>query len=281
LARSPMNPDYSPETTTTTNGGTAVGAPRLTSFYSECKGRPADGAGGPGKWSLPMVTGAQVYDEAVDRWVHQGIVLEDFLLNEGPRRTAGGRWVMTGEDHEGRTRIALSDAEDPSLAVWRTVPVPRGEGPIFKNEASWFQRPDGTLTLFLRDDGRSRRIWLALSDDEGETWSTPRPTDLSDATAKCNAGRLSCGVYYIVSNPNPSRQRIPLTIALSSDGITFEDMAVLRDEPTSTRLAGRYKDAGYQYPNALEHDGLLHVIHSVNKEDVEVTSVPVAQLLAR
>ncbi|MHB0856848.1 MAG: hypothetical protein ACYC5M_04685, partial [Anaerolineae bacterium] len=49
LARSPMNTDYSPETTTTTNGGTAVGAPRLTSFYSECKGRPADGAGGPGK----------------------------------------------------------------------------------------------------------------------------------------------------------------------------------------------------------------------------------------
>ncbi|MHB1295005.1 MAG: exo-alpha-sialidase [Anaerolineae bacterium] len=280
LAQSPMNAEHSPEATTCTNGGTAVGTSRLVSFYSECKGTGPDHPGSDSKWVAPMVTGVQVHDDARDAWEHLGIVLEDYLLNEGPRRTAGGRWIMTGEDHYGRTRIALSDADDPAAPVWRAVSVPRGEGPRYKNEASWLQRPDGTLALFLRDDGRTHRLWLSTSADEGETWSTPLPTNLSDATSKCNVGRLSNGTYYLVWNPNPRGERIPLAVALSDDGINFDRMAVLRESATLPRLSGRFKGPGYQYPNALEHEGALHVIHSVNKEDVEVAGVALATLMA-
>jgi hypothetical protein len=272
LARAPMNPTRY-ETTTAINGGTALGSWRLTSFYSEYKGRPADGAGGSGKWSLPVITGAQTYDPAPKVWFHHGALLEDFLLNEGPRRTARGRWLMTGEDHEGRTRIALSDSLDPVDRSWRVVGVPQGAGPRFKNEPSWFQRPDGSLALFLRDDGGSRRLWLAESHNEGLTWSVPRPTNFPDATAKCHVGQLPDGTYFILSNPNPSGLRIPLTIALSSDGYVFDRMAILRNEPTAPRLPGRFKGPGYQYPHALGYGGALHVIHSVNKEEIEVTSV--------
>ena len=278
LAQAPMNPDSHPETTTVINGGTAVGAPRLTSFYSEYKGRVSDGAGGTGKWSLPVVTGVRTYDQMVDRWTHRGIVLEDFLLNEGPRRAASGRWIMTGEDHAGCTRVAYSDAPDPADPAWQVASVPKGEGNRFKNEVSWLQRPDGTLALFMREDGQSRRIWLSESRDDGLTWSTPSPTNLPDATAKCNVGQLSDGSYYCISNPHPGGQRIPLTVALSGDGAIFDRLAVLRDKPTTPRLSGRFKGPGYQYPNAIEHAGQLHVIYSVNKEDVDLLSVDLEEL---
>ncbi len=279
LSRAPMNPAGHAETTTVINGGTAVGAPRLTAYYSEYKGRPQDGAGGTGKWSLPMVTGVQVYDPA-EGWTHRGAVLEDFLLNEGPRRTSQGRWIMTGEDHAGRTRIAYSDAHDPADPEWQVVGVPRGEGPIYKNEVSWFQRPDGSLALFMRDDGDSRRIWLAESVDHGVAWPSPRPTNLSDATSKCCVGQLGDGTYYCIWNPNPTGRRIPLAIALSADGRRFDRVAILRDEDTSPRLPGRFKGPGYQYPNAISHEGRLHLIYSVNKEDVEVLSVSLTDLEA-
>jgi len=278
LAEAPVNPQVYPETTTVINGGTAIGAPFLTSFYSEYRGRVADGAGGEGKWSLPLVTGVHLRDPQHGYWRHLGVLLEDLLLTEGPRRTANGRWLMTGEDHRGRTRVAYSDAEDPADPSWRVVGVPKGEGPCFKNEPSWFQRPDGKLALFLRDDGGSRCLWLSESTDEGETWSVPRPTNFPDATAKCHVGQLNDGTYYCISNPNPSGERIPLTIALSSDGMVFDRMAILRDEPTAPRLPGRFKAPGYQYPHSLQYLGKLYVIYSRNKEDVEVLSIDVQEL---
>jgi len=84
LARAPMLGDA---TTTAINGGTAVGSAKLVSFLSEYKGRPRDGAGGTGKWSLPLHTAAQVYDPWTGIWHAAPAYLEDYLLNEGPRRT--------------------------------------------------------------------------------------------------------------------------------------------------------------------------------------------------
>ncbi|MCE5257910.1 MAG: exo-alpha-sialidase [Chloroflexi bacterium] len=275
LARAPMLDDI---TTTAINGGTANGSPTLTAFYSEYKGRPQDGAGGTGKWSSPMHTAAQVYEPSTGIWRAAPAYLEDYLLNEGPRRTARGRWVMTGEDHDGHTRIAYSDQSEPGDPGWVQVPVVKGEGAVFKNEPSWFQRPDGTLALWLRDDGGSHRLWLAESQDEGGSWSEPAPTDIPDATSKCHCGKLSNGLYYLIHNPNTSGLRIPLIISLSEDGLYFSKAYILRDEDTAPRLPGRFKGAGYQYPNSLEFEGRLQIIYSVNKEEIEVQSIALSEL---
>jgi hypothetical protein len=43
-------------------------------------------------------------------------------------------------------------------------------------------------------------------------------------------------------------------------------------------LPGRFKGPGYQYPNAIERSGQLHIIYSLNKEDIEVLSVSLEEL---
>lgn len=47
------------------------------------------------------------------------------------------------------------------------------------------------------------------------------------------------------------------------------------------RHPGKYKRLGYHYPKSLVADGHLHLIYAVNKEDVELTRVPLDALKPR
>jgi hypothetical protein len=80
-------------------------------------------------------------------------------------------------------------------------------------------------------------------------------------------------------NPNPAN-RIPFSIALSKDGLVYDRIANVRAEETTARWAGRAKSKGYHYMRGFEHGGKLYTIYSVNKEDIEVTVVPVRALEA-
>lgn len=77
------------------------------------------------------------------------------------------------------------------------------------------------------------------------------------------------------SSTSGSKDRWPLVLQLSSDGINFGRTIVLRtkDDLPPRRYEGKYKTLGYNYPKAFYHDGCLYIGYSVNKEDVAVTVV--------
>ena len=108
-------------------------------FFSEYKGRVQDGTGCTGKWSLPVVTGALVNDPVTGAWLWTELCLYDLLLNEGPRCTSSGRWVMTGEDHAGRTQVIYSDSPVLGELILAPGSFERGAGSVFKNEPSWYE----------------------------------------------------------------------------------------------------------------------------------------------
>jgi hypothetical protein len=105
---------------------------------------------------------------------------------------------------------------------------------------------------------------------------------MPDSRAKQSAGNLPDGTAFLVNAPRGDRVRIPLAVTLSRDGRRFDRAFLLRGEVDRQprRYEGLYKRDGYHYPKSLVWNGHLYVAYATNKEDVEITRVPLASLAA-
>ena len=101
-------------------------------------------------------------------------------------------------------------------------------------------------------------------------------------------GVRPAGQAFFISNPNtvpsvthPSiGRRNPLAISLSADGRLFDRAYSIRNTPTAMRFQGVNKANGWQYPTAVAWGKHLYVAYSINKEDVGVTRIALAALVA-
>jgi len=135
------------------------------------------------------------------------------------------------------------------------------------------------------EESKSRRNYAAFSFDDGKTWTTPTRTTFPDACARSNAGRLPDGRYYVINNVLPMSPkkggRALLAVSLSDDGLEFNQTTVLRFVAPPRRYEGKAKGLGYAYPHSVVVGKYLWVIYSVNKEDIEVARIPLAQFSKR
>ena len=154
---------------------------------------------------------------------------------------------------------------------------------------------DGTWVRLYRDEGdiraasraevdatRSRRNYATFSFDNGKTWTAATRTNFPDSCARSNAGKLPDGQVYVINNilpmaPRPGGRSM-LAISLSRDGLKFDRSAVIRFVSRPQRYQGKFKSMGYQYPHSVVVGEHLWVIYSVNKEDIEVARIPLAEL---
>jgi hypothetical protein len=210
-------------------------------------------------------------------WDDPIVIHDDTINNFPPKQLPGGEWLMSRRDHKNEAYMLVGGVTAPTDWKVLDVPTPTDGGKL--NEPFWWALPDGTLAAAFRDGSKSRRLYRAFSTNQGRTWSTPVQTNFPDATAKFNTLRLKDGRYAMASCPNPTGVRIPICLSLSAGGVVFTRMAILRDAATIWRYAGKDLGyAGYHYPQLLEHDGALYVIHSENMEDIIVLRIPLAEL---
>ena len=165
-----------------------------------------------------------------------------------------------------------------------TEPTP----PWRLDSGTWVRlyRDQGTIHGKTRaeiEDSRPRRHYAAFSLDGGATWTPPTRTNFPDSGSRANAGRLPDGQTYVINNPLPipARQggRTMLAISLSRDGLVFDRMAILRFIAPPQRHEGVAKGSnGYQYPHSVVVGENLWVIYSVNKEDMEIARIPLADV---
>ncbi len=138
------------------------------------------------------------------------------------------------------------------------------------------------LTREQYEESKSRRNYATFSFDDGITWTTPTRTSFPDACARSNAGKLPDGQVYVINNVLPLSTkkggRSLLAISLSRDGLNFDRVAVIRFIPPVKRFKGRAKSIGFQYPHSVIVVDNLWVMHSINKEDIEVTRIPLNEL---
>jgi len=148
-------------------------------------------------------------------------------------------------------------------------------------EPSWFYRKDSAVVMIFRDQESSFKKLASISRDNGLTWTTPVIVDTPDSRAKQSAGNLPDGTAFMVNNPSGNKNRFPLVITLSSDGFLFDRAYLLRsggDDLQPMRYQGKYKRAGYSYPKSVIWGDYLYVSYATNKEDVELTRIPIGNL---
>ena len=83
------------------------------------------------------------------------------------------------------------------------------------------------------------------------------------------------------ANVIDSRTRIPLAITLSQDGKLFDRAYLLRSGGTDLqplRDEGQYKRVGFSYPKSMMWKDFFYAAYATNKEDAEITRVPLASL---
>lgn len=151
-------------------------------------------------------------------------------------------------------------------------------------EPGWYRRDDGAVVMVFRDQGDSFRKLASVSTDRGATWTTPVVTDMPDSRSKQSAGNLPDGTAFQVNNPSGNRRRVPLVIVTSVDGRVFDSAWLLRSggaDLQPLRTPGKYKRKGYSYPKSVVWGDYLYVAYATNKEDVELTRVPLVSLPQR
>lgn len=149
-------------------------------------------------------------------------------------------------------------------------------------EPSWFYRKDGAIVMIFRDQNSTFKKLSSISFDNGLTWTTPVIVDTPDSRAKQSAGNLTDGTAFMVNNPSGNKDRFPLVITLSKDGFLFDKAFLIRSgakDLQNMRYQGKYKRVGYSYPKSVIWGDYLYVGYATNKEDVELSRIPIASLL--
>jgi hypothetical protein len=221
----------------------------------------APGYAGPGL----ALHAFELADGESPRWRHLGLVFDDALNNFPPKLLPSGEWMMSRRD--GKQNVHFLVGGVAGFDRWTSFPAAayakRADRP---EEPYWWVLPDDrSIVALYRDNAKSGFLLRGFSFDNGRTWSAPVRTNFPDATSKFSGVRLPDGRYVLVSNANP-KQRDPLTLAVSRDGLVFTAMGYL--------VGGRHVD----YPHVIEHAGALFVAFATAKSTVEVLKIRVADL---
>lgn len=122
---------------------------------------------------------------------------------------------------------------------------------------------------------------VGISFDSGRNWDIRYEPTFVTSGAKAWGQKTADGRYAIAYvNSLSSEHRYPLVVVTSDDGIKFNDLACVFGELPPRRYEGIYKDFGPQYirgisPGHREYPpGALWLCHSINKEDIGVSRIP-------
>ncbi len=233
-------------------------------------------ASGAGKSGEEPVLFAFKWDPQAGRFGERTVIAKDFFAGNIPQRAPDGDWLILGKGGVGSWG-PMKSAKGGLKAIddWTIRDLP-GAGKL--EEAEWYTLPNGHLVSHFRTRS-PKRLMRSYSVDSGETWTEPVVTNFPEQGSRHHGLRLSNGLYALLVNPNPA-SRIPFSIALSKDGLVYDRIANVRAEPTRARADGRAKSPGYHYMRGFEHAGHLYTIYSVNKEDIAVTILPLAEFEA-
>lgn len=240
-------------------------------------------------WSFGERTEIVVSDDGGATWSKTDGGIDGFVPNLKPKRLVNGRLIISGN-------LMYPYTDDPAgIRGWKRVGIPglpasyRDAPGRFQKEfkrrnialnfceGSCYQTDDGVVHMMLRSDSSVGLLGVTESRDNGETWSEPMLTGFKDGRNRFDFGRLPDGRFFAVSTPGKDRR--PLVLSASADGITFDQHYVLGDKPkVPPRIRGHHKGGAYGYATYHILGDTVYVVYSVSKEDIEVCRFPFSEL---
>ena len=142
-------------------------------------------------------------------------------------------------------------------------------------EGSYYQTADGIIRAMWRTD--CDYILMAESYNNGVTFTRPYMTKFTNGYSMFKFGYLPDKRIFCIYNPT-GRDRLPLSIVLSEDGINFNKEYILRDEPIVKQYSGIGKGGHYSYPSYCIDGEYMYIGYATQKEGVEVTRIKISDL---
>ena len=199
-------------------------------------------------------------DATDPKWSEPVRFAEGCTLNK-PTVLKNGYWLLPVSDWQKKTaRVYASNDEGASWNERGSLKFPDWEF----DEHMVVELRDGRLWMLARTKGNPHE---SFSDDNGKTWSEPKPSAIVNLNARFFLRRLASGNLLLVKN-GPIDARLPrrssLTAFLSTDdGKTWPKSLLLDD-----RAEVSYPD-GFQAP-----EGGIHILYDWNRHtDAEILHV--------
>ena len=123
------------------------------------------------------------------------------------------------------------------------------------------------LRLYARATQTIGYVTIADSFDDGLTWSRARTLSVPNPNSGIDIVRLRDGRFVLIYN-NSTRQRTPLTLAVSTDGEHFRNFATLEDTPGE-----------YSYPAIIQSPrGDLEMTYTWQRKRIRFADLPLADV---
>lgn len=205
------------------------------------------------------------------------------VIEQDLRQLANGRILTALHQQPGLIAKPIFTDDPLALSGWKLGNMdnlPHKKNISRELEPSWYMKRDSSIVMIFRDQESSFRTLAAVSKDNGVTWSQAIETNMFDSRAKQSAGNLPDGSAFIINNPTGTKQRIPLVVNLSDNGVLFDRAFLLNsgDDLPLMKYQGKYKRIGFSYPKSIIWQNYLLVSYALNKEDIVVTKVPLSSL---
>lgn len=166
------------------------------------------------------------------------------------------------EDGDDRWRVHIERSEDDGKN-WTIIPVDHSASGFNVIQPSILQYADGHLQLLCRS--KEGTVVQAWSSDEGRSWSMLSKSKLINPNSGIDAVTLKDGKQLIVYNPDvPGKEwyngRAKLRVAISVDGLDWEDVAVLED--------GHEEE--FSYPAVIQaKNGEIHITYTYDRKMIK------------
>lgn len=157
-----------------------------------------------------------------------------------------------------------------AAATWKKIGPLNDDKQVEVIQPALLTWPGGKLQMLCRNRNRGPMkgfIIESWSEDGGKTWSPMKATELPNPNSGIAATSLKDGRAVLVYNRSP-KARTPLNVAISSDGKSWKDAAVLEDLPGE-----------YSYPTVIQTaDGKVHAVYTWKRKKIRHVVLDPAKL---